>query len=129
MALLLLSDGASPVDSMIRLTSAWILVLLAASPVATPFSACDLRMFLAHGPAEQRLPASTTALAEATAARGDGVGISPVMSLGLPTDDSPPKAAVASSRLTTDTAGAHARLGSLARSVRSLRLSATVLRL
>src|SRR5262245_43285262 len=73
MALLLLSDGASPVDSMIRLTSVWILVLFAASPVATPFSACDLRMFLAHSAAEQRLPALTTALG-AVRARGGGFG-------------------------------------------------------
>jgi hypothetical protein len=113
---------------MIRLTSVWILVLLAASPVATPFSACDLRPILVHGAAGQGLPASTTVLAEAAATRGDdAVIMSAEMSLCMPTDDSPRKTAAAS-RWITD-AGAHARRGRLARSVRSLRVSATVLRL
>ena len=31
---------------MIRATCAWMLVLLAASPVTTPFASCDLRCFV-----------------------------------------------------------------------------------
>ena len=33
---------------MIRTTCAWILLLLAASPVTAPFAVCDLRALLAH---------------------------------------------------------------------------------
>jgi len=66
---------------MIRTACAWVLVLLAASPVTAPFSSCDLRLLLmAHG-ARLEAPAfeGMRALSGAERSGGDAYSLSPLV--------------------------------------------------
>src|SRR5215468_1174103 len=65
---------------MIRTTCAWVLVLLAASPVTAPFSSCDLRLLMAHG-ARLEAPAfeGMRSLSGAEHGGGDAYSLSPLV--------------------------------------------------
>jgi len=80
---------------MIRSTCAWLLLLLAASPVTAPFSTCDLRVFVTQTAAVQTgAPVQFGSLSAAERDGGDAYSISPLVSRTGLLPASPSSAAV-----------------------------------
>jgi hypothetical protein len=77
---------------MIRTTCAWILLLLAASPVTAPFAACDLRALFADGtsrgasPLTAPLEGAAATIPQPAPTGGDAFSISPLVTRTLPKD-------------------------------------------
>ena len=73
---------------MIRTACAWILIVLAASPVTAPFSTCELRdLFMSRSVAQMALVRPATATAP-LAIDDDANSVSPVLSRREPPADS-----------------------------------------
>jgi len=79
---------------MIRSTCAWVLLVLATSPVTAPFSTCDLRVFLARTAAVQSVAPQFGSLVAAEREAGDAYSISPLVSRSALSKDSPSSAVV-----------------------------------
>jgi hypothetical protein len=77
---------------MIRTTCAWILLLLAASPVTAPFAVCDLRALVAYdmkpslSPLGVPFEQSAATIPSPAPAGGDAFSLSPLMMRILPKD-------------------------------------------
>jgi hypothetical protein len=83
------------VANMTRTVCAWVLLLLAASPVTAPFSTCDLRLLTARTTVD--VPA-TVRFGSISATESDGVdaySLSPLVTRSVPRPDSYPSVAVA----------------------------------
>jgi hypothetical protein len=77
------------VANMTRTVCAWVLLLLAASPVTAPFATCDLRLLAAHT-ASAEVPASVQ-FGSISATESDGVdaySLSPLVTRIVPPPDS-----------------------------------------
>jgi hypothetical protein len=115
---------------MIRSTCAWLLLLLAASPVTAPFSTCDLRVFVAQTASLEAAAPQFGSLSAAERDGGDAYSISPLVNRSALSQDSPSSVAVL--RLHVILPGIVARMSvplALNRSPHELPASATVLRL
>src|SRR5215831_7969100 len=87
------------VANMTRTVCAWVLLLLAASPVTAPFSTCDLRLLTART-ATVDVPAPVR-FGSISATESDGVdaySLSPLVTRSVPRPDSHPSVAVAPAR-------------------------------
>jgi len=122
----------SPHDTdMIRSTCAWLLLLLAASPVTAPFSTCDLRVFATRAAAIQlNAPlAHFGSFSAAESDRGDADSVSPIVSRVALSHDSHSSVAVLPLRVPALTAVGRVRIPlDLNRSPHDLPPSLTVLR-
>jgi hypothetical protein len=97
-ASLLLCRRASP--DMARTFCAWVLLLLAASPVTAPFSTCDLRLLVAHT-AVGETPAPVR-FGSISATESDGVdaySLAPLVTRCVPPPDSHPSVAMVPARV------------------------------
>jgi hypothetical protein len=75
---------------MIRTACAWVLLLLAASPVTAPFSSCDLRLFTMSTTGIQSTAVARFASISATESDGgDAYSLSPIVTRIVMPDDSP----------------------------------------
>ena len=76
---------------MIRTACAWVLLLLAASPVTAPFSSCDLRLFTMSTTGIQSTAVARFASISATESDGgDAYSLSPIVTRCLVPNDSSP---------------------------------------
>ena len=74
---------------MIRATCAWVLVVLAASPVTAPFSTCDLRAFFAPTSSLQVTSMAPSAMSAPLSIDTNANSVSPIVPrLELPDADS-----------------------------------------
>jgi hypothetical protein len=114
---------------MIRTTCAWVLLLLAASPVTAPFSTCDLRLFTAHTASVQPAVARFASISATESDGGDAYSVSPLTRSVLPAD-SPSSVAVFPVRIPAPAAASSVRgRRNLNRSPHEPTASPTVLRL
>jgi hypothetical protein len=72
---------------MIRTTCAWVLLILAASPVTAPFASCDLQAFFTPSPFAWAASGPTVSISPATSIDSDEYSVSPIVSkIELPKD-------------------------------------------
>jgi hypothetical protein len=77
---------------MIKTVCAWVLVVLAASPVTSPFSTCDLRAFFTPKPIVGATMSPSTALRARLSIDADAHGVSPLVSRHELAAETPPGA-------------------------------------
>jgi len=74
---------------MISTVCAWVLVVLAASPVTAPFSTCDLRAFFTPTPIGAITVSPGATLAAPLPLDGDANGVSPIVARHDARSDTP----------------------------------------
>jgi hypothetical protein len=88
------------VANMTRTVCAWVLLLLAASPVTAPFSTCDLRLLTTHtATGDARAPVRFGSISATESDGVDAYSLSPLVTRSVPRPDSLPSVAVAPARV------------------------------
>ena len=116
-------------SDMIRTACAWVLLLLAASPVTAPFSTCDLRRFAGDTPIVQPAFAQFASISATESDDGDAYSLSPIVTRSVLRPDSPAGDATAARVLIPPDTGRLRAPRGLNRSPHELSASSMVLRL